>query len=1528
MILTQFDEVGGGSPSESVFANLQSDLIDEGVSATWSFEYDAIVIQDSGPQLSQFMPNIIETSRVFAPNFEYRILSHGEAVLRGFKRLRIVFGSSNFLNLQLPVASDLSTISELFSGKFCFFYEGRYVARNFGVEDCQIFLAKNEAEVPCASLDLLWVCCVCDRIFVCEVEDTCCVTCRSKQGYGVSAIWKLQMPDQGCQEPRMSESGFDGHDFAVDANSMHNKDWVERVTYSGSSLCNFPFRFISPFFDQGVHCTWKISTEGHCVAVLTFPRITVHDSRLQCDFKAYGAVPLGMLDNCPWFFVQFPAERHALVQAAVDKDGTVTPGWRVLDLFSGIGGWQTGLREVFGTHHFVAVDRSLDAGKILARNFEVPVLRCEDISLEVIVDETFLSCVVVGNIEDRRWWGLSLNAPFQLAVGSPACQPWSGASTQQGLTCVDGVSFTKAVLVIGAFRPAVSTIENVGALVTHQHFRVLEKLWRNTVGVEHIVRHLWLERVVPFKRHRIILCSFEAGILSREKKAFGQRDEAFNFNGGIFWAGAVCNDDLARSVEVAVSNEIIEIASKPDFLPHEWVPNNRKYSFMTEQEVLEARIVKRTSGTIPTLMAAYRNQHVIRKEFLKRFKLLLFFVEDKRCPRGFRFLHSFEAAKLLGFPASFQFPIEERSTVSFLGNCMAPVHVVMLFRWFTFLGVRFFVDEASLGRFLMDVASGAEPITGMEVLARDGFRQLISPVRSGCDMVQSCVLVSFSLDGNDSDAKSFHAVHLSGITCREVINIALPKSQRSWRILSVNCNPERRWFGGVIRILLPLQQFVVHPFGILCRCPFETLGGLCEFVDRHFSGGFRVWQLRVGNKVVGNELFLCEADRLGVLRFSIFAGLGGAKTIEELGGEFAKLLIARGVPESCVKDRVGLIIKKIPQQKLVGCLKESDVWKALKLEANEANVQLVTTSERENFERLKKGDTLQKDDPWKNYKPGKNRARKHKQEVVTFQDAILDIEFFQSACSLQPVSLQALYSGQSGMTFVKHDELLKNFDRLTKERLTVEPALVIAPGFLQTSEKRVSNILAPAFVNNRPVAMRIIVIQVGDQLAKLPQFDQEVSVNEGEKSTVVMVQVQRDEATEEFWPLLQSGLQCYLKAHHFKETKCFQNCWSSSFFQRKFRTTVDDATHWHCVARVYDKHLFEALKIGGLAGVYLQPKGFDRSNDERFRVVVLPGESQTSAFALLSKVPDHLGLAKTQANFGIRVKREDYCKVKKLLRPDCDTSDEEEHLQKRRWALLNVPDNLHKKSIKSALCKIGWNVAAIRPAGWRTWHVFCDEPPSSLSFTILGSQVVIASDVRHENKSLFSAGSMKEWKQLSKVKHEIALGHSSSSSSGLAGAVSTEVTSKFDQLKDECKDQAIKLVEQTDKRQKQTDEKLKVLEAKVEELTHQTKDKFDKVEQSLQDLPKKFDAKIQELVVSFSNTSQQKIKELDESSQRNIQALEKRQSEAITSQFGALAAQFDSLKEWMMTNKSSPAKAKSPEHKKGKFGDGTDDDRL
>ena len=41
------------------------------------------------------------------------------------------------------------------------------LAGNFGVEDCQIFLAKNEAEVPCTGLDSLWICDVCGRIFVC-----------------------------------------------------------------------------------------------------------------------------------------------------------------------------------------------------------------------------------------------------------------------------------------------------------------------------------------------------------------------------------------------------------------------------------------------------------------------------------------------------------------------------------------------------------------------------------------------------------------------------------------------------------------------------------------------------------------------------------------------------------------------------------------------------------------------------------------------------------------------------------------------------------------------------------------------------------------------------------------------------------------------------------------------------------------------------------------------------------------------------------------------------------------------------------------------------------------------------------------------------------------------------------------------------------------------------------------------------------------------------------------------------------------
>ena len=269
-----------------------------------------------------------------------------------------------------------------------------------------------------------------------------------------------------------------------------------------------------------------------------------------------------------------------------------------------------------------------------------------------------------------------------------------------------------------------------------------------------------------------------------------------------------------------------------------------------------------------------------------------------------------------------------------------------------------------------------------------------------------------------------------------------------------------------------------------------------------------------------------------------------------------------------------------------------------------------------------------------------------------------------------------------------------------------------------------------------------------------------------------------------------------------------------------------------------------------------------------------------------------------------------------------------------------------KKTIKQTLDKVGWTVAAIRPAGWKTWHVYADVAPPVLSFSIMGSQIVITGDSKGGNEGLFAAGSVKEWRKLAKIRNDVSLSSVQSIASPVAGQTGDHSASKFDLLKGECREEVLKALDPSVKKQKETetrvddlaarvdtqkndserfskkqqdtDGRIQALEAKVDQLSRDSSSRLERVEKSVEDLPKAFDQKLSQLAQSFTQMSEQRIKELNDNSQRNIQALEKRQADAISSQFGSLAAQFDSLKEFMMKNSSSPSKVHSPEHKKGR----------
>ena len=1531
-------------------------------STTWSFE---ICAQSDSSNLLQllldYIDDVINHQRRFTSLFEYRVLSKGEALLREIKRIRIQHENSSSLVLWIPVASSLKEVSDLLGGRFCFFKDGRYVSSFAEVVDCDVLFIKHSSCVPCIGLDKVKICGVCFEVY--REGENIAHGCVHNPTCDCSLGTSFALPEDQRREPQISPSGFDGHDHVIETGCMHGLDWVQTAVEFGGALCNFEFSLNSSAHQTASYQTWEAFDSQGGKVLLTLPTVQGNLSTLDSTFKAFAACPLGIIEGVPWFFILFPHERHAIVRTAFGKDGVPLPGFRLLDIFAGIGGWQAGFLTAVGSHSFVAVDYKKQALEVLSRNFGLPILDVACLTLEECIGREGGSILVLGRVEDRRWWPLSISAPFHIVCGSPPCPPWSGAAARSGLRSQDGVSFTRAILIVNAFRPLISCLENVGALVNHPHFRVVEGCWRKFTGVKHEIKHLWLERVVPFKRHRIILCSFGAGVFDDSLfLPFQVRDETFSLGAGIFGAGAFCHASIACSEEVMVSNVVQDFAKRSDMLPRDWLPLNRQFGHVHPSEVLGARIFKKIDTCLPTLMAAYRSQREIPLPFLLKHKLLVFFIEDHRAAGGFRFLHSSEAAKLLGFPPWFKLPCDEKEAMFLLGNSMSPTQVVMLLRWFKFVGVRCFGDDSFLQRYLSGIGCGDDPISKRVLVRCDNFKWLGPPGSVMSEEVETSIAVDFGVgpfceELNPPFVRWFVGVHPKGLSCGEVLERILPRNRRPWRVDSGrNFNHERPCYGGVIRIRLPSQQYVIEPFGLMSFHPLEQIESVQVSINRVKAGGHPVWQIRAGNQRIAGFSSICEADAMGVIRCCIYAGLGGAKTIDSLGKDLSDILIGHGVPEGVVAERVGQLMLKVPQVQIVRCFKTPDPWKALKEEASKVNFQIVTPIERERQIELKKKlsgtkeDFLQSDDPWKSYKPESrkvpNKSKSSRGDAESFQEPILDLEFFRSGCKLESVSFQALLSGQPGLALIKHAELVQNLERLTKERLTIEPALVIAPGSIKSNDPRVCNILAPAFVQGRPVAMKTVLVQVGDQLVTVPQSDQKISIDDVEKSTVIMVQIQRDEATEIHWSLLQAGMQPYLKAHAFKETRLFQNIWSGSFYQGKFKSSFEKATHWHCVARVYDRHLHEALKIGGLAGVYLHPKGDDRTSDERFRIVLLPGESQSNAFAMLSKVSEHLGLARSRSCFGVRVKREDYGKVKKVLRPDCDTSDEDGFVDKKRWALLNVPDCLQKKTIKQTLDKVGWTVAAIRPAGWKTWHVYADVAPPVLSFSIMGSQIVITGDSKGGNEGLFAAGSVKEWRKLAKIRHDVSLSSVQSIASPVAGPTGDHSASKFDLLKGECREEVLKALdpsvkkqretetrvddlaarvdtqkndsERFSKKQQDTDGRIEALEAKVDQLSRDSSSRLERVEKSVEDLPKAFDQKLSQLAQSFTQMSEQRIKELNDNSQRNIQALEKRQADAISSQFGSLAAQFDSLKEFMMKNSSSPSKVHSPEHKKGR----------
>ena len=290
----------------------------------------------------------------------------------------------------------------------------------------------------------------------------------------------------------------------------------------------------------------------------------------------------------------------------------------------------------------------------------------------------------------------------------------------------------------------------------------------------------------------------------------------------------------------------------------------------------------------------------------------------------------------------------------------------------------------------------------------------------------------------------------------------------------------------------------------------------------------------------------------------------------------------------------------------------------------------------------------------------------------------------------------------------------------------------------------------PGWLAEKPVALNCTLIQVGDQpfpILECKEITTSIPVH-----TICMIQVHKDEADSQHFNALQDGFAAYLRRLGLDSWRFIDSEWSESFFSGKRKTNIDSCQYFHNVIRIPDKHIKVLLRLGGNAGILVVPKNSSRGIDDRFRVCLLKGLSLEEAKQKLQDVPNHLGIAKLKAGYGIRFERSSYQKARKTLLPDAPSSgDELQQDSDKKFFLLGLPDSFDRCAVRKILREIGWGVGNIQSSGWKTWAVYADSDPPVKDFLLAGTHVVIADGGSSTRRGVFAAGAVRGWKSLASL---------------------------------------------------------------------------------------------------------------------------------------------------------------------------------
>ena len=180
----------------------------------------------------------------------------------------------------------------------------------------------------------------------------------------------------------------------------------------------------------------------------------------------------------------------------------------IVDLFSGIGGWQWGNSE----SNVVSIEKDPAVIAVHAAQTGMEVIDGRNVDHIWNLDLSRLPVILNFDVRDRRWWIVFLVFRVLYATGSPPCVSWSGASHSAGLDHTEDLLFGETLAIGDAIGFPKIALENVAAILCHKHWRDLKTIIEFVMEMNLVVLKLDLQMFMPLKRLRAFF------FISRDKE--------------------------------------------------------------------------------------------------------------------------------------------------------------------------------------------------------------------------------------------------------------------------------------------------------------------------------------------------------------------------------------------------------------------------------------------------------------------------------------------------------------------------------------------------------------------------------------------------------------------------------------------------------------------------------------------------------------------------------------------------------------------------------------------------------------------------------------------------------------------------------------------------------------------------------------------------------------------------------------------------------------------------------------------------